>query len=331
MILIMNKKLFVFSIVLVFTLIVFFIISIIAGSENIFSMDKESARFIIMKLRLPRSVLVILSGSLLAASGALFQCYFRNSLADSGIIGVSSAATLGAVSVEFLPLFIRVFIGKIVTPSVTGAFVFSLLCAWIISRLSKLNQGEKSVSILLGGAALGAFFSALTSIIILMHDREMHKIYIWNLGSFSGKGWNELLFILLPSFISFLLVFNSSRKLDLIAAGAQSAQAMGLNVTSFQNYVLCAGCLCASCAVCCGGTISFIGLISPHIVRKIAGPKAKPLFIMSCLCGSSLLLFSDVISRIIARPAEIPIGIITALIGSPFFLWILCSNFEGKN
>jgi iron complex transport system permease protein len=239
---------------------------------------------------------------------------------------VSSAATLGAVIAEFLPVFIKTAVGKIVTPSVIGAFLFSLLCAYFITQFSKLNRGDKSVSILLGGAALGALFSALTSIIILMHDRELHKIYIWNLGSFSGKGWSELVFILLPSVIAFFLVFKCSRKIDLISAGVQSAQAMGLNVQSFQKLVLCTGCLCASCAVCCGGTIAFIGLISPHIIRKCVGPKARPLFILSCITGSSLLLFSDVISRTAARPQEIPIGIITSLIGSPFFLWILFSK-----
>lgn len=321
-----NKKLFLFSSLLIFLLIVFFVISIIAGSENIFLMEKNSARFILLNLRLPRSILVLLSGSLLAASGALFQGFFRNSLADSGIIGVSSAATLGAVIAEFLPLFLKNFIGKIVTPSVIGAFVFSLFCALIISSFSRLNRGDKTVSILLGGTALGAFFSALTSIIILMHDREMHKIYIWNLGSFSGKGWSELYFILLPSLVSFILLSFCSRRLDLISAGELSAQAMGLNVKSFQNLVLASGCLCASCAVCSGGTISFIGLISPHIIRKCTGPQSKTLFPLSCLSGSILLLLSDLICRTAARPAEIPIGIITALIGSPFFLWILFSN-----
>lgn len=268
---------------------------------------------ILFTLRLPRSILVLLSGALLAGAGTVFQGFFRNSLADPGLIGVSAGATFGAVIFSIVSFFIPI-----------GAFIGAMTAVILVFIIAGGKKSSlESSRLLLSGTTLGVFFSALTSTLILLKDKELYKIYIWTQGSFNGKGWPFVIMLLFPAFLSFVLMFLTVKPLDILSSGEKTAQSLGLPLQKVRFLCLISGSLASATAVCAGGTIGFVGLMAPHIMRILFGSTHKELLPLSMLCGSILLLIADIISRTISAPMEIPIGIVTALLGVPFFLRIL--------
>ncbi len=274
---------------------------------------------ILVTLRLPRSILALLSGALLAGAGTVFQGFFRNSLADPGLIGVSSGATLGAVLFSIFSFFIPL-----------GAFLGALLAVFLVYLIAggKRTSYEPS-RLLLAGTAMGVFFGALTSIILLSKDKEIYKMYLWTQGSFNGKGWPFFRIILIPSILSFFLMGLTVKPLDVLSSGEKTAQSIGLPLQKVRLICLVSASLASATAVCAGGTIGFIGLIAPHIMRILFGSTHKRLLPLSMILGSILLLIADILSRTLAAPMELPIGVVTAIIGVPFFLWILLQGKKG--
>ena len=327
-------------------LFVFFILTLSLGSEKINLINAlwgqtskitegtdpspNFDRIILLNLRLPRALLAILAGGLLAGSGAVFQLFFRNELAEPGIIGISSGATLGAVSASVLGLGVNLAsikpffsILKFISPINLFAFIGALLAGVIIIVLAfnkESSSKNSTVMILLCGTALGTLYSALSSLILITSSKELGSIYSWILGSFNGHGWKELLFILIPSIISIIIMFSIQNQLDLLACGEISAKSLGVSVNKLRILVLISAAFAVSAAICAGGTISFVGLIAPHIVRKLTGSKAKTLLPLSMIFGSLLLLLADTIAKTVISPSELPAGIITSILGVPFFL-----------
>ncbi len=270
---------------------------------------------IIQQIRLPRTLLAALCGGLLAGAGAVFQGFFRNPLADSGIMGISSGAALGAV-------FSALLSASLATP--LFAFAGALAAAFIVFGASRLHGKYTGTTIIiLTGTAASAFFSALTSLLVLLKDRELYKIFVWTLGSFNGKGWNELQFILPVTIVALILLCLCPRSLDLLGGGETSAQALGLNLATTKLLVLGAGSLAAASAVCTGGTIGFVGLIVPHLLRRLYSPRHQLLIPASILFGASFVILADLIARTAIPPAEIPVGLVTSLAGAPFFVFLL--------
>ncbi len=295
--------------------------ALLFGSEfiplsTIFSAQRDVfADVLLFQIRLPRALLAALIGALLAGSGALFQGLFRNGLAESGIMGVSPGATLGAVLASFTAAYeARALFAFF------GALIAVLIVYSVAGKAKSLSGG---IGLLLAGTAMSSFFSALTSLLILVNTQELHRIYLWTLGSFNGKGWQEALFVLPLAMVSFLLFFVCSRPLDVLSGGELSASSLGLSVSKWRMIIVATASLATAAAVCTVGTIGFIGLIAPHIARILIGPSHARLLGFSMILGSILLLLADIISRTVLSPAEIPVGIITALMGSPFFLFIL--------
>jgi len=319
----------IFTVSSLFVLIVVFFLSLFLGAEKIplsafFGSADKFQKIIIWQLRLPRSLLVLLTGILLAGTGAVFQLFFRNELAEPGIIGISSGATLGAVIASAFgfsfslrglsPL-------SFISPINIFAFAGALGAGAIITFLAFTSKrGQTSIILLLCGTALGTLYSSISSIILISSNKEMRSIYSWILGSFNGRGWTELLFILIPSAVSIILMFIIQPQLDLLGCGETSAQSLGVSVDRLRILVLLCGALAVSAAVCAGGTISFVGLIAPHIVRRLTNPKSKTLIPLSMILGGILLLVSDTIARVAISPAELPAGVITSILGVPFFL-----------
>ena len=336
-----NKK--DFSIILILFLIILFIsfvVSICVGSQKIslndllqiFNFQKQDnvdnkilmLKNIIFKIRIPRSLLVMFSGFVLAGSGCVFQGFFRNSLAEPGVLGISSGATLGAVLSLLLPTF---FTFKFIQSIALFAFLGAIISGIIIFLLSlKSNSFTSSSSVILTGTALGTFFSSITSIILLSKQNQLHSIYVWLLGSFSGKGWNEFYFLILPFCISIILIFVSGKFLDLLSVGEISAQTLGLDIKKTRLLVLITGAIGVSSSVCAGGTIGFVGLICPHIIRSLFSSKHKYLIPLSILFGGILLLLSDILARVLISPIELPVGVITSLLGAPFFISLIFSK-----
>lgn len=291
---------------------------------------------IIREIRLPRVLLAALCGGLLAAAGAVFQGFFRNPLADSGIMGISSGAAFGAVSSAMLPaglaaLPIFASINYLFSDFATPIFAFAgaFLVAITVFASSHLQGRYNSTTvIILTGTAASAFFSALTSLLVLMKDKELYKMFVWTLGSFNGKGWNELQFILPMTIISLVLLWFCPKPLDLLAGGEASAQSLGLNLAATKVLVLGTGSLAAATAVCAGGTIGFVGLIVPHLLRRLYSPRHSLLIPASILWGGVFLVVADLISRTAIAPAEIPVGLVTSLAGAPFFVFLLLAGRE---
>lgn len=305
--------------------------ALIFGAEKlpiqvIFGQATKFQNIILWKIRLPRCLLVLVTGLLLGGSGAVFQLFFRNPLAEPGIMGISSGATLGAVIATVIlagralpPALEPVF--KFISPINLCAFLGALASGFFVTALAFSRAGKaSSVMLLLCGTALGTLYSSISSAILLTSNKELHSIYTWILGSFNGRGWKELIFIAIPSTLSIIIAFAVSRPLDLLTCGEKTAASLGVEVDRLRIFVLICGALAVSSAVCAGGTIGFVGLIAPHIVRKITGPKSRTLIPYSMMFGAALLLISDTIARTAIAPGELPAGIITSILGVPFFI-----------
>lgn len=311
-------------------LIISVILALMLGAEKVslaavFGQGDKFDNIILWQLRLPRVLLVFLTGLLLGGSGAVFQLFFRNPLAEPGIMGISSGATLGAVIASIVPGVMALTgkggVGAYISPVNLCAFAGALVAGLLVTSLAFSRGGKSSsVMLLLCGTALGTLYSSISSMLLLTCNKELHSIYTWILGSFNGRGWNELLFILLPSAVSIILMCVVARPLDLLTGGEKSAAALGVEVNKLRVLVLLCGALAVSAAVCAGGTIGFVGLIAPHIVRKFLGPRARTLVPFSMIFGATLLLLSDTFARVVIAPGELPAGIITSILGVPFFL-----------
>lgn len=306
-------------------LVIVLIVGICFGAEklsisDIFSAEKTVSKTIFLNIRLPRVLQCTLCGMLLAGAGCIFQGFFRNPLADSGLIGVSSGATLGAVLSVFLPTSFH-FFG--INPIVLLAFAGALGASFLVYAFSSGKNQNGTVMMLLIGTALSTFLSAIVSVLLLLHYQELHKIYVWTLGSFNGSNWKEFGLIIIPSIVSFILLFFCTKPLDVLSGGEESAQSLGVNIKKLRFITLFAGSLACACAVSVAGTIGFVGLIAPHIARKLYGSQHKKVLFFSTIWGAIILVLSDTLARTIAAPSELPIGIVTALLGVPFFIIVL--------
>ena len=329
----MNKKRLIFVTSIIVLLLSFFC-ALKFGAEKVpfkavFGFGNKFQNIILWDIRLPRALLACLTGVLLGGSGAVFQLFFRNPLAEPGIMGISSGATLGGViAATFMGAAtaggVGTFLSRVysyISPVNLAAFLGALGAGVLVTFLAFTKGGRRStIMLLLCGTALGTLYSSASSLIILTTDKEFHAIYTWILGSFNGRGWKELLFIILPAALSVMLMFFMAGPLDLLSCGETTAASLGVEVQKLRIYVLVCGSLAVSAAVCAGGTIGFVGLIAPHIVRKVVGPKGRHLIPFSMIFGAILLLLSDTIARVLVAPAEIPTGIITSSLGVPFFI-----------
>ncbi|MEM9734669.1 MAG: iron ABC transporter permease [Pseudomonadota bacterium] len=283
-------------------------------------------RVILETIRMPRVGLGILVGSALAVAGAVMQGLFRNPLADPGIVGVSSGASLGASAVIVLGASyladVEAVLGVFTLP--VAAFLGALATTALLYRIATAGGHTSIATLLLGGIAIAAFTMALTGILVFMaDDLQLRDLTFWQLGSLAGATWQKCLSAS-PAILAILLLCPFlARGLNALALGEASAHHMGVSVQRFKNWAIVAVAAATGAAVAVSGGIGFVGIVAPHILRLFMGPDNRYLLIGSGLLGASLLLLCDAVSRTIVAPAELPIGIITALVGAPFFLWIL--------
>jgi len=276
--------------------------------------------FILTDIRLPRTVLVLLTGAALGSSGAAYQGLFRNPLADPYLIGVASGAGLGAV----LAMSIQwpyTFWGLLAVPG--AAFIGALLTVFLVYIMARVGKTVPTTNLILAGVAFGSFATALTTYLMLRSTGELHRAIAWLSGGFSQAGWSPVLTVLpyLAAGLGILLL--SGHALNLLQFGDEQAQQMGLAVTRTRTIILLAASLATAAAVAFSGIIGFIGLIVPHIMRLWFGADYRHLLPLSLIGGAGALLLADVIARSVMAPQELPVGIITALVGAPFFLWVL--------
>ena len=280
-------------------------------------------RAIIQSIRLPRIFLAFLVGAALGISGGIMQGLFRNSMADPGIIGVSSGGATGAViaissgastvSTLFLPLF---------------AFIGSGISMTVVFLIASVGGRFSMATLLLGGIAVGSFLGAITTAIIVLTDDlyVQRQIIFWIAGGVDTARW-ESVRIAAPIIAAGALVsVFVARDLNLLLVSEDEARSLGVRVTLVRNTLLVSASLITGAAVAFSGIIAFVGLIVPHVVRLVVGADHRVLLPLSALAGGLFLLIADTAARIVLSPAELRVGILTALIGAPFFIYLLVRN-----
>lgn len=278
---------------------------------------------IILAVRLPRVLNVALVGGGLALSGATMQGLLRNPLAEGGTLGISAGAGLGAVlaialgiQVPFIP-----FGGTVVM-----AILFAFLSLLMILFLSyKLDYSLSTQTIILLGVIYSMFVSSIQSLIMVLSSNKLESITSWNMGSLSGSSYQGGLLMGLVLLVSAGLIYSRARELDAFAISEENAAHIGVEVRQVKLVLMMATSAIIGVTVAFSGIIGFVGLIIPHIMRRIFGPGHRKLLVASLFGGAIFLLYADLLARTIMNPIEVPIGIITSFIGSILFINIYFS------
>ncbi|VXC25994.1 iron-dicitrate ABC transporter (permease) [Bacillus sp. 349Y] len=277
--------------------------------------------FILFEYRLPRGLMAIIIGASLAVAGAILQGILRNPLASPDVIGITKGAGLFAVFV------LIVFPGASMLALPVSAFTGAAVIA-IILMLFSSSKGAKPHTLALVGVALGAICQAGIQYFTIKFPDNVNTTLLWLTGSLWGRGWEEL-WILLPCLllIPILIIFTS--KLDILNLGDDIALGLGERTVLVRYTLLTLAVILTGLSVAVAGSIGFIGLIAPHVARRLVGSRAKYVLPLSAVTGALFLLIADAIGRGIVPPVEIPAGIVTAVIGAPYFLYLLRQE-QGK-
>lgn len=283
---------------------------------------KPNVEMIIWNIRLPRILIALFIGAALSLAGAAFQGLLRNPLADPYTIGVSSGASFGAVCVLYFQISLW-GLGTFTLPifAIIGGFI-ALAIVFSMTRLSSRSMSIETI--ILAGIIISTFISAVISLIISLSDQEdMRQILYWLMGSVGMRGWDHLqLFV--PFFIvGSLIVLFHYRELNALAIGEESAQHIGVDVARKKKWILIGASLLTGAAVAVSGSIGFVGLVIPHLIRLLTGPNHRHVLPLSLLCGGAYLVIADMFARTVIAPEDLPIGVITALIGAPLFAILL--------
>ena len=279
-----------------------------------------SSEQIILKARLPRIILAALVGACLALAGAGFQGVLRNTLADPYTLGVASGAAVGAAFLILFGLQLAVA-GRWSIPLV--AFATGMLTLIIVLRLASSNGKFQLEMLILSGVIVQAFLGSLVSFMVTLSNQIVNEIVYWLMGSLSLRGWSYA-GILLPYFVVGLgVLMYYGRSLNLFSLGERQAEHLGVNVGRTRVVVLVVSTLITAAAVSVAGTIGFVGLVVPHLIRLMAGPDYRLLIPITALFGAIYLVWADTLARMLLSPTEIPLGVITAFLGAPFFMYLL--------
>lgn len=296
----------------------------------IFSGDTSTQDWIILReIRAPRLLLSALVGAVLAMSGAVLQGLFRNPLADPSIIGVTSGASAGAS----LSILLSAHLGSWLSLNAlsglsivaTGAFLGGMLAVMLVYRLSTNSLRGTSVStMLLVGIAVTTLAAAMNNLMTFLADNElMRRMSLWQMGNLDLANWSRVQ-ICLPMLLVFLFLLRGQAKnLNALLLGESEARHLGVDVISMKRRIIFLSALGVGVATALSGSIAFVGLIVPHLIRLISGPDHRSLILASGILGALLLVSADLIARLVLAPAELPVGVITAFLGVPFFVFLL--------
>ncbi|HLP01737.1 MAG TPA: iron ABC transporter permease [Opitutaceae bacterium] len=275
----------------------------------------EIAATILWQIRLPRLIVAVLVGAALSASGLVMQAYFRNSLASPGLLGVSSGGAAGAV-VAIACGIASLSLWMVPLAAIGGAFVATL------SVVALARRGASTERLLLAGIALNALLGAVTSYVLstqtAIYGRNT-QILFWLLGGLDDRTWEHAL-MASPIVLAAAFVWPLGRPMDLLSLGANEAQSLGVDVRSLRRRLLVHSTVLTAIATAAAGTVGFVGLIVPHILRLVVGPEHRRLMPLSLVGGAAFVLVCDLICR---TSGDVRLGIVTAVLGAPFFLWLL--------
>ncbi len=272
-------------------------------------------RNVLLQVRLPRVLLAVVVGAGLAVSGAAIQALFRNPLAEPGLIGVSLGGATGAVAAIVLgaPGLL------VIAPA---AFVGSLAATGLAYRLGSGQPGVAGV--LLAGIAINATCASLIGLFTFQaNDAQLRSLTFWNLGSLAGADWLQLLALAPWTLLLCWLLLREWRAMNALLLGEREAQHLGFALRRLRRRLVVLVALMVGPLVAVSGTIGFVGLVVPHLVRLTLGADHRRLLPATVVAGAIALTLADWLARIVVVPAELPIGIVTSLVGAPFLLWLL--------
>ena len=288
---------------------------------NAFQSDAKGVAAIVRDIRLPRIFLAVIVGANLAVSGVLLQGVMQNLMADPGITGISSGAS---VVVMIVMLY---FPGAAAGRPLLGFLGGVLACILIYSLAWK--KGLSAIRIVLAGVAVNSMLGGVTSMISLLNSESLSGVLSWLNGELGKKGWDQVQSVFIYSIIGLVLAFLCSRCCDLLALGDKNTKSLGYNPNVLRMVISGIAVFLAGISTAYVGVIGFIGLVVPHMSRMIMGSEHKRLIPFSALLGSIVLLLADTIGRTVIAPYEIPVGVIMTVCGGPFFLYLLRKDSKG--
>ncbi|MBX8782319.1 iron ABC transporter permease [Ochrobactrum sp. GRS2] len=308
-------------------LIALFAISLLTGSSSISLMQGLSGLLgvgdsdtvlIMQQLRLPRALLGLMIGLTLGLSGAALQGYLRNPLAEPGLLGVSSSASLGAVLALYSGLSL-LFPLSLPLMALGFAFIAVLLVQFLA------GGSGSTITVILAGVAVSAFAGALTSLALSLAPNPfaLMEIVFWMLGSLNDRSMSHVWLVLPFMSLGWLMLILSGRSLDALTLGQETAASMGVDLRKVQFLVVAGTAMSVGAATAVAGAIGFIGLVVPHVLRPFVGSRPSRLLPASALGGAVMLLAADIFVRLILPEKDLKLGVLTALIGAPFFLHLV--------
>ena len=279
---------------------------------------------IILQVRLPRALAGAVVGAALAVAGVVLQGLLRNPMADPYTIGVSAGASLGASLLIAFGVGIS-FGGFLYSLPIT-AFVFALATVLVVYAVARTGQGVSMLTLLLVGVAVNTLLLSMIAIVGIVSGEALTVIMTWLFGSLVSCNWNQVLVVLPLVVIGILVSIIFARDLNMMSLGEEGAHHLGVDAERLKNILLMSATLITAAVVSISGTIGFVGLIIPHIVRILVGSDNRVLIPASALMGAIMLVLCDTMARTILAPAELPVGIFTSVLGCPFFVYLLKKN-----
>ncbi len=274
---------------------------------------------IIWNIRFPRVLLALFVGGALSVSGMIAQSLFKNPLASPYTLGVSSGASLGVALVIMFGLTGLMGQLTISVAAISGSLLTILL---VLTLANKIDKAISNTTVVLTGLVISLFLNAFITTIMALNKEGLENIVRFSMGSLALKGWTYV-YIIVPFVVVALIVgFFYHKELDILTFGEENAKTLGIDVKKIKIRLIVLASILTGSAIAVSGVIGFIGLVTPHIVRRIFGPLHKLNIWMNFIFGGIFLIFADMVARTIISPSELPVGAITAFIGGPFFLYV---------
>ncbi|NPV28597.1 MAG: iron chelate uptake ABC transporter family permease subunit [Firmicutes bacterium] len=290
------------------------------GTAFIHSGVDPAVQVIILQIRLPRVILALFVGAALSTAGAALQGFLRNPLADPYTLGVSSGAAVGAA---FTLIILRPGSTLAAAGLPLAAFLGALVTGVLVYYLAQIEGYLAVETLILAGVIMSSFMSAILSYLLTVAGENLHQIIYWLMGNLALRG-SEYLIYTLPYLVGGItLICFFGRELNIMTFGEETAGQLGVAVEKTKRILLLLATLLTGIAVALAGTIGFVGLIVPHLVRLLLGPDHRVLLPVSAVGGGIFLIWADTIARTMLAPVELPVGVVTAFLGAPFFVYLL--------
>lgn len=292
------------------------------------TIDDMGLHSIIWNIRLPRAIIAVIVGGGLALTGCVIQALTGNVMAEPYTLGIQSGSGMFAA-------FTIAFFAKIPFLSLFSTHLFAFIGAMValilVYTISSANKFKSSSTLILTGISIAMLFNAIIQLIIAFapDNAKIRGIVFWTMGGLGGSHWEDIPVLFIVFIIVFAITYFLSEQLNIIFMGEETAIILGVNIERLNRILLISVSIMIGAIVSISGSIGFVGLIIPHIIRKLVGSDHRKLLPVAALTGSLFLVWMDIVSRVIAAPKELPIGVLTSLIGVPFFLFIIKKRSQG--